>query len=68
MEKKFLNIDKIRKLEELIAWLYSYESDGEEEHFVGESPDQIDIDKTILLKQLGELNAKRKVLIQKILN
>ena len=71
MEKKFLSIDKIKKLEELIAWLsdYSYDgSDGEEEHFVGESLDQIDIDKTILLRQLGELNAKRKVLIEKILN
>lgn len=69
METKFLPIEKIRLLEEVIGWLSEYKNDlpDEETHVVGESLEEVDFELTVLLRELGELNIRRQQIIDQLM-
>ena len=51
-------------LEESIGWLSNYTNPKDETHFVGENRDNIDAEATEKLRELGNLNSKRKEILE----
>jgi hypothetical protein len=66
-EKKYLPLEKIEKLQDSIGFLDTYKPVAGEEHFVANSMDaMVDIEMTVALRKLGEINKQRDELIYKI--
>lgn len=67
---KFLDEAKIVSLHTSIAFAANYTPDKDEDHVVTISgtKDQIHLEKTFALKELGQLNERREFLIQLLTN
>ena len=67
MEEQFIPLEKITTVEEAINWLSDYETDNLVKHNVARNKFEKDVENTKLLIEIGQLNAKRKILIAKLL-
>lgn len=67
METQFLSAEKASLLEDSISFLSNYEGPEEGvEHVIGNSLEEVEVGRTELLRELGELNKRRKWLIETI--
>lgn len=69
--KKFITVEKLKALQYSINFLDNYKNDNTEQRFVlniANDYNSIDEARTMLLKRLGELNAERESIINKLLN
>lgn len=67
MEKKFLTLERVRKLEETIGFLTHYRPTEGEVHVIGTSLEEVDEKHTRLLKRLGELNVEREKILKELM-
>lgn len=65
--KKFLSKEKMIRLQESIGFLDNYQSVPGETHHIGPDIDTIEPKLTELLRELGEVNYRRRELINKLL-
>jgi len=66
-EKRYISLGKIEKLQDSVGFLNTYKPVEGQEHFVADSVDDVvDIEMTIALRKLGEINKQRDELIYKI--
>jgi len=64
MEKKYLPLEKAKKLEEVIGFLSHYKPvEGFVDH-IGPSIEEVDEKYSQLLKRLGELNVERDEILE----
>jgi hypothetical protein len=64
----FISEVRMNDLQENIAWLDNYTNDSNEQHYVTNGDDSLDmnIEKTQLLYMLGTINKQRAELIKKL--
>ena len=70
MRTEFISKRKIKLLEESIGFLSNYmpPHDVKVFHTVGENLEDIDLENTVLLNRLGQVNLERESLIAKLLS
>lgn len=64
MKKAFLPIKKVIVLHEIMSFLDTYMPIEGEVHHIGSDLDSVDVENTKLLNELGELNKRRKEVIE----
>jgi len=68
MKKYYLQIERIKELHKTFGFLDKYITpSGDEIHHIGPNIDIEDIEKTKLLRELGEINVRREQIINKLL-
>lgn len=68
MVKQYISKQKIKVLEDSIGFLSNYKTpDSQVSHIVGENLNDIDLENTILLNRLGQINLERENLIKELL-
>lgn len=65
---KFISEERLKQLEESISFLQNYVGSENETHTVGESLTEPNEEKTRLLRELGETNARRLEIIKQLLS
>jgi len=68
MIKKFIDIDRIKRLQELINFLDSYKTSDTERHHIGPNINTENVRETKLLNELGRLNVRRDQIIEELMN
>lgn len=64
MTKKYLTLSKVAELHQTISFLDSYTPVVGETHHIGNDINTVDVENTKLLNELGEINVRRKQIIE----
>ena len=67
MEKKFLTLERARKLEETVGLLTHYKPVDGEIHFIGLSLEEVDEKHTQLFRRLGELHLEQEKIMKELM-
>ena len=68
MNKKYIPIERLRRLHESINFLDNYKPTEGEIHHIGNNINDIDVKNTKLLQELGELNIRKEKIINSLLS
>lgn len=68
MNKKCIDIERLRRLEASIGFLRNYTTPIDEDHHIGPDIKTEDVELTKLFKELGNLNIRRNEIIEKLMN
>lgn len=63
-ESKFITVDRLKSLQESIGFLDTYKKSSNETHWIKNEDESEDVERTILLSELGDLNSRRDELIK----
>jgi hypothetical protein len=66
MEKKHIDIERLRKLEKSIGFLSKYVTPDNQIHHIGPNINTVNVTETKLLHELGEINKRRNSIIEQL--
>lgn len=68
MKKAYLTLERVKKLQESIGYLYNYKTPSDEIHHIGCNINCEDMEETRLLRELGKINIRREQIIAHLMN
>lgn len=67
MARKYISLERIQSLHESINFLDTFENLSDDEIHIGNTIDEVDIEKTKLLNELCLINRRRDIIIDSIM-
>ena len=68
MDKAYLTLERVKQLQDSIGFLYDYKKPALQTHHIGPNINTEDVGPTRLLRELGEINARREQIIKQLMS